>query len=100
MHRQLRIEVDNLRDTINHCEELIYECQKKIEHSTTVTKGCIKEINKWLKTLEGNIEDLRCTHNEENQDSKLLIAKCKSVMKHSGASMSNQITSYSDNNEV
>jgi hypothetical protein len=66
VYRQLRIEVDNLRDTIDYCEELIYECQKKIGHSTTATEDCIKEMNKQLKTLEGNIEDLRCTHNEEN----------------------------------
>ena len=64
----------------------------------TAISDSTKEVNKWLKVMKRNIENLRCTHNEENHVFEWLIARYKSVLKHSGVSSSNQIASLNDNN--
>lgn len=94
----MRTEIDRLRDATSHCEELVAECIRNVEHSTTTVSDSTKEINKRLKVMARNIENSRCTHNEENHDFEQLIARYKSVVEHSGASSSNQIASLNDNN--
>ena len=60
----------------------------------TSTSDNMEEINKRLKDMARDIENSRRTPNEDDHDvdSEPLLARYKSILEHSGASSSNQIT--------
>lgn len=97
----LQEDIARLQDSTVYYEELVADCIRQIEDSTTATSGCIKEMNKKLKDMARNIQSV-CNHDKEkeNHGFEPLIARYKSVMEHGGASSLNQITSLSDNNGV